>query len=246
MKCNKNTYSQKFIITAIGCLLGITFVLSGCGSSSSTPAATTPTTPATTYTASGKITDSLDLPLANVTVKAIYTDTDPTNPSTMTAPDGTYTLTLDGSKTVSLQASLSGYVTTNTIRRPVDANATGVDIDLVTPEQAQSAITTVFGLNAPLFVNHAWLAIDVTNNGVDVGGATIESDAFAEAFLDCNGDDSLLNVTTGPCPSDDRAAAYIGWFNVSKEITVTIGGTVIPDSEIAPVRLGEITIHEFD
>lgn len=198
MKCTKNTYNQKIIVTAIGCLLGITFILSGCGGSSSTPAATTPTA---TITISGKVTSEEVTPEANVMVKAFYSDTDPTNPSTMTATDGTYSLTVESNKAASVQWSKSGFVSFNTEKAAFSVNITDADLDMPTPAQVQYVIDLAFGGNTTPLGNVAWLVVDVTNaNGDDVNGVTISSNADAEVYPACDGTDSGGTVTTGaPC-----------------------------------------------
>jgi hypothetical protein len=244
MKCTKNTYNQKIIVTAIGCLLGITFVLSGCGGGSSSPAATptTPTTPTATITISGKVTSEDVNPEANVMVKAFYSDTDPTNPFTMTATDGTYSLTVESNKAASVQWSKSGFVSLNSEKAASSVNITDGDQDMLTPTQVEQVIDVALGGSTTPLGNKAWLVVFVTDAmDTEIGGVVITSNADVEVYPECDGADGNSKVTVAPCVSD-RPVMYIAYFDAAAEVSVSAVG----DTQIAPVRMGEVTFLEFE
>jgi len=242
MKYIKNNYLQNITVTGVTCSLVLLAGLSGCSSSSS-PAPTTPTTPAT-VTVKGTIT-SENNPEPGVTVTGYYSDTD-TTASETTAADGTYTLTVVTTKAVSLQVAKNLLATLNFEKITLTANETGADQDMPTAASAQQAIDLALGVNTEPLAGKAWFVVDVTNAGGDVPGATISSnpDPDVEVYTLCDGTDSAPGtITIGPCAPGSRAASYIAYFNAAPgDINVTVGG----ETQTAPVRVGEITILEFE
>ena len=231
----------------LACVLGLAFVISGCSSSSSPAATTTPTTQ-TTVNISGKtITDDDPLtPLADVTIKGFYSDTDVTS-SVTSAADGSFTLPVTINKAVSAQASKLTYATLNTAKRAFPASIDAGNIELVTVSDVNLLISGVFGEGLTLN-QFAWLAVDVVNEATqdDVAGVTITVTGVAPvaiAYLDCSGlNASQIStvVDENPC---DKPVAYLAYFDVgSTEVTVSIGS----DSELIPVRRGEVSYHEFE
>ncbi len=71
---------------------------------------------------------------------------------------------------------------------------------------------------------------------ISTTGTTIDTAATA-----CDGTDSGSDVTIAPCPSRN-GPMYFAYFDIdSTEVTVTVGS----DSQLAPVRRGEVTVLEF-
>lgn len=195
-----------------------------------------------TVKVSGIIRGESDAPLGGVTVKAIYSDNDPLNPSTTTAPDGTFSLTVLKNIAFSLQASANNYITLNSEKAASDTDITDVDFGLPTTAQAQQVIDDALGVNTTPLGNVAWLVVDVFDaNGNEVGGVTISTNADAEVYTACDGTDSTGTMTVAPCV-EDRAVMYIAYFTSAGDISVTVAG----DTKTAPVRLGEITLVEFE
>ena len=232
MRCTKNRQIKNKVITVFACVLGLAFALSGCSSSdSSTPVTTT------TVTVSGAVT-SENIPEEGVSVKGIYSATESTSPVT-TSATGTYTLTVDANRAVSIQFSKSGLVTLNSGKEALTANVTGAEVDIPTTAQAQALIDAAFG-NIPL-ASVAWLAVSVEDaNSDEVAGVTISSNADAQVYTDCNGNDIGATATIA-CPNDSRPM-YLAYYNAPVEDSVS----AVADTQIAPVRTGEVTFLDFE
>jgi len=221
--------------------------LAGCSSSDS---GTAPGTTPSTVTISGKISsDDNPAPAgeAGVAVRGIYTDTDPANTSTTTAADGTYSLTVEANKAVSVQLEKAGFAILNSQKVALTANVTDGDEDLVSDANAQIAIDLALGGNTTPLANKAWLAIDVTDAlGAEVNGVSISATPApdVEVYTECDGTDSLGNVTTGATCAPDRVSVmYLAYYDTAPgDVTVTANG----DTQIAPVRMGQITGLDFE
>ena len=217
--------------------------LAGCSSSDS---GTTPNT----VTISGKISSDVNPAPAGeggVAVRGIYTDTDPGNTSTTSEADGTYSLTVEANKAVSVQLEKAGFAILNSQKVALTANVTDGDEDLVSDANAQIAIDLALGANTTLLANKAWLAIDVTDAlGEEVNGVSISATPApdVEVYTECDGTDSLGNVTTGaPCAPGRVSVMYLAYYDTAPgDVTVTANG----DTQIAPVRMGQITGLDFE
>ena len=94
-------------------------------------------------------------------------------------------------------------------------------------------------------VNKAWLVVDIEDeNGDEVNGQTITSTISPadEVYTECDGADSGLTATTGPCPSGRPSPMYIAYFDAAVEANITVGS----ETQLAPIRMGEITYLEFE
>ena len=249
MKYITNTYLQKITLTGITCALVLLAGLSGCSSSSS-PAATTPTTPPATVTVSGKIsTEANPLPGGEpgVTVQGFYSETDTTTPD-ITDADGMFTLTVDTSKAVSFQLSKATFATLNFAKETLTANITDADEDgYPTVVEVQPVIDQALGVNTTALQNKAWFVVSVTDgNDVEVNGVSITSNPApdAEVYTACDGSESPANnATVAPCAPDSRGVMYLAYFDAAPgDITVTVGG----ETQTGPVRMGEITVFDFE
>lgn len=234
----------------LACITGFVFILSACSSDSDpAPAPINPTTP-TTVAVSGKINSEANPEPGpgepDVMVKGFYSETDPTNPSTTTAADGTFTLNVDSTKAVSIQLSKAGFSTLNFPKETVTANVTDADEYLPTVTEAQQVIDLALGASTTLLANKAWFVVDVKDmNDNEVNGVSISANPApdVEVYTKCDGTDSLGNVTTGaPCPGD-RPVMYLAYYDAAPgEVTVTVGA----DTETVPVRMGQISIADFE
>ena len=226
---------KKIIIASV---LGIAVILSGCGGGDDAAVFV----PQEFYTISGQVTNDSS-PEADVTVKGIYSDGSPLNPSTTTLVDGTFSIEVLKNTPVSAQVSKSGFATLNSAKEALSVNESGVDIELVTSSDAEAAVAAAF--SGPELADVAWLAVNVVDSAdVQVNGVTISttgSPADTAATL-CDGIGSSGDVTIAPCPSRD-GPMYFAYFDIdSTEVTVTAGS----DSQLAPVRRGEVTFLEFE
>jgi hypothetical protein len=219
--------------------LGAVFVLSSCGGSGDDVAQLVAQE---FYVISGQVTNGSS-PEADVTVKGIYSDGSPLNPSTTTLDDGTFSIEVLKNTPVSAQVSKSGFATLNSAKEALNANESGFDVELVTTVDAEAVIAEVFP--GPTLAGNAWLVAKVVDNtDEEVSGITISTTGSPvdTAATDCNGNDSSGDVTIAPCPSRD-GPMYLAYFDTdSIEVTVTAGS----DSQLAPVRRGEVTFLEFE
>ena len=192
---------------------------------------------------SGKLTSSANpTGESGVTVKGIYSDGNILNPETTTDSAGVFSLDVLKNTAVSLQTSKSSFATLNSAKEALSVNETGFDVELVTSSDAESAIANVFP--AQPLAGFAWLVVDVVDSSdVQVNGVTISTTGTTidTAATACDGTDSGSDVTIAPCPSRN-GPMYFAYFDIdSTEVTVTVGS----DSQLAPVRRGEVTVLEF-
>jgi mono/diheme cytochrome c family protein len=197
-------------------------------------------------TISGKITNLNDAGEPDVQVEGVYTTPGGTlNPTENTDSNGNFSLSVLKNDPVFLQATKSGFVTLNSQKAALNTNVTGLDIGLPTESQAQDVIDIAF-TTMPVLQNHAWLVVDIEDsNGDGVSGQTISiSNATAAdmVYTECDGTDGGATSTTGPCPSGRSSPMYLAYFNASSDATVTVGS----ETQIAPIRMGEITALEYE
>jgi len=221
--------------------LGIAVILSGCGGGGDDAAQFVPQE---FYTISGQVTNDSS-PEADVTVRGIYSDGSPLNPSTTTKADGTFSIEVLKNTAVSAQVSKSGFATLNSAKEALNANESGFDVELVTTADAESVVAAAF--SGPELADVAWLAVNVVDSAdVEVNGVTISTSGSPvdTAAIDCDGTGSSGDVTIAPpCVPSRSGPMYLAYFDTdSTEVTVSAGG----DSQLAPVRRGEVTFLEFE
>lgn len=146
---------------------------------------------------------------------------------------------------VFLRATKDSFTTINSAKAPLNVNVSGLDIGMPTGDEAQSVIDTAFSPATTLLANKAWLVVDIEDaNGDEVNGQTIAStiSVAAEVYTECNGTDSGATATTGPCSSGRPSPMYIAYFDAAGEANITVGS----ETQVAPIRMGEITYLEFE
>ena len=237
---------QKSMLTGMACALVVLAGLSACSSSDSTPAVN----PANTTTVSGKISTDANPPPdgePGVTVKGIYSDTDPANPSTTTAADGTFTLTVDTTKAVSIQISKSGYATLNFEKTTITAPITDADEDgYPTTTMVQQVINAALAPASIALADKSWFVVQVTDAlGDDLGGVSIASNPApdVEVYVDCDGSEAVGGATVACPPGSARGVMYLAYFDAAPgDISVM----AIGETQVAPVRMGEISVFDFE
>lgn len=188
-------------------------------------------------------------PESGVTVKGNYRDSTIPAATTTTNANGEYTLTVVKNIPVSIQISKPGsdVAIFNAAYFAADVNVSGIDFDVITSADVDSAIDPVFpGLT--LGGGQAWLAVmvmDASDNDID--GATITTTADPanladEAATTCTGLNSGDVVTIGNCVPGRDGPMYLAYFSAENEVSVSVTGSTEP--EIAPVRVGEVTVVE--
>ncbi len=223
-------------------LIGITTWLAACGGGGGGGSTET-------VTISGRVaTEANPGGEVGVTVKGFYS-TDPSIPSTMTAADGTYTLTVKKDNSVSIQFSKPGFITLNTESTPTGTNQIDFDFDpYPTTAAVQMIIDTATGVPSIPIASKGWLvaeANDVMDN--ELNGISFLSTVppEAEVYTLCDGTGSGLMATTGaPCPPPERDIMYGAYFDAAV-LPVEIDVSVPGDMKTAPIRLGEITFLDF-
>ena len=197
-------------------------------------------------TVSGQTTDINDTPspLLAVDIEGVYIEPDGLlNPTTTSdATSGNFSLQVFKGDSFYLHASKTGFATVNTARATLTVDEKGLEIGIPTEKEAQDVITLAYA-SAPNLVDKAWLVVDVEDaNGDEVNGAIILPLPAPDAFVytDCNGAD-VNNIATEACPTR-IGPMYIAYFNASAPILVTVGSK----TQTANVRLGEITVLEFE
>ena len=195
-------------------------------------------------TVSGKITSSAN-PSGEqgVSVKGIYgTVLGETSPETTDAT-GVYSLVVLKDTPVSLQASKAGFVTLNSAKVTLSANEDNFNVEMVSSTDAEAAINQVFP--GQTVAGSAWLVVNVVDSGdVEIGGVTISTTGTPTdtAATNCDGTDSNGDTTIASCIPDRDGPMYFAYFDTdSAEITVTAG----TDSQLAPIRRGQVTFLEF-
>ena len=225
-------------------IIASSLVLASCGGSGGGGGSTK------TVTISGKVsTEANPGGEAGMTVKGVY-KTGSSNPTTMTAADGTYTLTVEKERIVSIQFSKPGFITLNSNNQAPSNDQIDFDIDSYpTTAAVQMIIDTATGVPSIPIASKGWLIAEATDGmGNELNGITFLS-AFvpleAEVYTLCDGTDSGGIVTTGaPCPPPGRDIMYGAYFDAAV-LPGSIDVSVPGDVKGAPVRLGEITFLDF-
>ena len=196
-------------------------------------------------TVSGQLTSSAN-PSGeqDVSVKGIYGGVLGDTDSVTTDASGMYSLVILKDTPVSLQASKTGFVTLNSATDSLSADESGFDIEMVTVDDANDAIDQVFP--AQKIDGFAWLVVNVVDSAdAEVGDVTISTTGTTPidtAATNCDGTDSNGDTTIAPCDPGRPGPMYFAYFDTdSAEITVTAG----TDTQLAPVRRGEVTFLEF-
>ncbi len=236
----KYTYPKNKTIYILSGIIAGLFILTACSSSSDDVAQIIADE---FISISGKLTSSANpTGESGVTVKGIYSDGNILNPETTTDSAGVFSLDVLKNTAVSLQVSKSSFATLNSAKESLSVNESGVDIELVTNLDAEAAIANVFP--GPTLSGFAWLVVDVVDSSdAQVNGVTISTSGTAidTAATECDGTESIGDVTIAPCPSRD-GPMYFAYFDIdSTEVTVTAGSNL----QLAPVRRGEVTFLEF-
>ena len=223
--------------------LGSALILTGCGGGDDA---------ATTFVAqefvsiSGKISNLNDTGEPDIFVEGVYSSPgDPLNPTTSTDSNGDFSLDVLKGDAVFLRATKDSFATINSAKSPLNVNVSGLDIGMPTGAEAQSVIDTAFGADTTLLENVAWLVVDIEDeNGDGVVGETIKSTVSPadEVYTECDGTDSGATATTGPCSGGRPSPMYIAYFDADGEANITVGS----ETQLAPIRMGEITYLEYE
>lgn len=236
---------NNFISIAIGLASTVLLLagLSGCSSSSS-PAGVS------TVTVSGKISSTANPSPEGepgVTVQGYYSDT-ATSDAANTVADGTYTLTVERNRAVSIKLSKGTFTTLNSEKLALTADITDFNEDLPTETEAEDAIAAAFG-PGPTLSGQAWLAVNVidTNTDAEIPGVAFTITGTPAptdvVYTDCAGAGTGEVVTVVDGPPCDRGPMYFAYFDTdSSEVTVSDGVS----SKLAPIRRGEVTFLEFE
>jgi len=184
---------------------------------------------------------------AGVTVKGFYSFSSDTTASVMTDANGSYTLTVQSNRSVSLQLSKPGHITLNSedLALSPGSNETGYNFLYGTTADAQGVIDTARGATNILIADKGWIyarVVDPMDN--EVPGVSITSTVTpeGEVYTLCDGSGSGGNVTVvdmGPPCLVPRDIMYGAYFDVvgTVEIEVSVPGIM----KTAPIRLGEMT-----
>lgn len=249
MKYTQHSNEKTKAVFIMACIFGLVFILNGCGGSSSNPV--DDAVGDLTVTISGTITDVNGTAVAGVAVEGIYvTPGDALNPTTMTAANGSFTLTVLKNDAVYLRGVKADHVTMSSAKVAYGANQTGFDITLPTIVEAQAVIDVAFP-GAPALGSFAWLAVDVVdfNTGDGIAGVTIMPmmASTADAHTNCDGTDSMGVVTVAPCSglNDRQAPMYFAYFGAAVS-TITVNVSSGAAAQTGPMAVGEITYMEFE
>ena len=190
--------------------------------------------------------------MSDVAIEGVYIEPGGlVNPKDSSKVDGSFALTVIKDDVFYLRATKSTYATINTARVTLSANEAGLELGIPTVIEAQEVITLAFASNTPDLADKAWFVVDVSDaNGDEVNGAIILPLPIPDewVYTDCDGAVSVNNnQTIASCPNDDRTGPmYIAYYNSPApepaEILVTVDGK----TQSAPIRLGEITVLEFE
>lgn len=231
--------------------LGLAFILSGCVSSDDLAEALLGS-----VNVSGTIVDASDndVGLQGVSIHAT-TDGIPgatrsyDSETVTTDGSGNYSLKVVKDLPVYMQLTKAGYATFNTVFATLTGDQTLPEIPMVTSTDAQAMIDAAFGGGINL-ADKAWVVVNVlAANGDDLAGATIalNNAPTASAYNNQNTCVNDYDAGTGPtvdCTATRVGPMYIAYYETAQEVSVSVAGTVT-DSEAALVRMGEVTIIEF-
>lgn len=225
--------------------LSSALILTGCGSSGSDEVAQFVAD--LEVTVSGKITNLNDTAEPGVVVEGIYSNPgDLLNPSITTDSSGIFSLDVLKNEAVYLRATKDTFASINSQKAALSSDVTDLDIGMPTETQAQLSIDAALGFNTTLLANKAWLVVEIVNvNDEQVNNITVTSNPAPAAWVYtlCDGKDSGLTVTNdAPCSGDRDGPMYLAYFDSPTEASVTVGN----ETQIAPIRMGEITGLEFE
>ena len=195
-------------------------------------------------TVSGLTTNVDGAVLSGVDIEGVYTDPGGLlNPTTKSATTtGIFTLPVIKGDTFYLRSTISGYATVNSAKGALSANEAGVEIGIPTESEAQSVIDAAYGAGTALETK-AWLVVDVSDAAGEVNNETIgvSIPLDHEVYTNCDGSDSGATATVA-CLPDRQGPMYIASFISTTEAQVTVG----TETQTAPLRMGEITVLEFE
>ncbi len=222
-------------------LIGFTTWLTACGGGSSSSSSSTGTISgivATTTNPGGE---------TGVTVKGFYLGSSDTTSSTMTAANGSYTLTVERNRSVSVQFSKPGFITLNMETIEATSDVTGFGpTNFATTAYVQGVMDTATGGTGIAIASKGWLiarAVDAMDN--EVNGVAVLSTVApeAEVYTLCDGTDSGGNVTIGaPCSPPGRDIMYGAYFDAA-DLPVETDVNVLGEVHKLPIRLGEISTY---
>ena len=228
----------------LACTLGFAFVLAACSSDDAAQIVADEF-----VSVSGTVKDfNGTTAVADVVVEGVYSSPgDLLNPVTTTNNKGHFSLQVLNNTPISLRATKNSFATINSARAALTAHVTVDDVELPTAAEAQAMIDTAFDAEKPLLENHAWLVVDIVDSGGnEVIGKRISTSSPVPPVVDdvytlCDGTDSGGTETTGPCPSGRQGQMYIAYYDGPGEVSITVEG----QKQIAPIRMGEITVLEY-
>jgi hypothetical protein len=238
MKMAKIRTTPIYVLT---CALGLLFLIAGCSSSDDAPPPVVDDGDTQEFvTVSGIITDINDAAEPDVVVEGVG---DPSNPTDTTDSNGAFSLQVLKNSTVFMHATKDTFATINTQKGVLTIDVLDLNIGIPTVTEAQGVIDLAFGEATTPLQNKAWLVVDIEDeNGDQVSGKTIISSPAPAAFVytECDGTNGG-STTTVAC--DDRdGPMYIAYFDDPGDASVTVDS----ETQIAPMRSGEITFLEFE
>ena len=230
----------------LACLLGAAYLVASCSSEDTAPIVADEFVSIT-----GTINNLDDKAEPGVAIEGVYgSPGDALNPVTVSNSNATNNFSLEVFRDTPfyLHATKDTFATINTARTKLSASITADPVGIPTVDQAQLVIDTAFGVGIVGLQDFAWLVVDVVDaSGDGVIGKTISIQSKTLAppvavYTACDGTDSLVNETTGPCPEGRLAPMYIAYFDNEGEVDITVGG----EKQTAPIRKGEISVLEIE
>jgi hypothetical protein len=230
----------------LACLLGAAYLVASCSSEDTAPIVADEFVSIT-----GTINNLDDKAEPGVAIEGVYgSPGDALNPVTESNINATnnFSLTVLPGAPFYLHATKDTFATINTARTKLSASITADPVGIPTVDQAQLVIDTAFGVGIVGLQDFAWLVVDVVDaSGDGVIGKTISIQSktlvpLGEVYTACDGTDSLVNETTGPCPAGRLGPMYIAYFDSEAEVDITVGG----EKQTAPIRKGEIAVLEIE
>jgi len=238
----KTTKIQRKAAYFLACIMGLLFIVSGCSSDDAAQVI------ADEFINISGTVKTIANPAGEegVTVKGIYSDGNPLNPSTTTGAGGAFSLPVLKNTAVSVQLSKTDLLTLNSAREAFSADAAGFDVELPTTVEANALMALVFP--GQTLASGAWLVLTVEDAaGTEVNGATItttQANIIDEAATECDDLDSGGVVTIAPCNPPRDGPMYWAYFSADQDVTVSVSG--VTGSQTGPVRNGEVTYLDFE
>ena len=227
----------------LACALGLISVLAACSSDDAAQVIADEFVSIT-----GTINNLNDTAERDVEIEGVYSiPGDPLNPVTFSNSNATNNFSLEvfSNTPFFLHATKTSFATINTARTALNTDITVDAVEIPTVDQAQLVIDTAFSGTVQLS-DYAWLVVDVVDaNGNEVIGKTItispKLDPLGDVYTTCDGTESPVSETTGPCTEGRQGPMYIAYFDSEGEVDITVGG----QKQTAPIRKGEIAVLEF-